>query len=162
MKTSHLKITDWDETTTCPKFINETALQSEEVPKFWRRTDVLIPGKTIDINSKTINVSLLEEEPSIQFSEDDDEEYEQEVEEEPVLKEKYLNQDYCVTLGQILSDRECDDLISAASKIGYSTIDTEYPKGYRNSERALIKSEKLASLLWSRYVSVVTRSTTIF
>jgi len=75
-----------------------------------------------------------------------------EKEEEIEKKEMYLNEnDRCFYLGSMLNySFECKELIDASDRLGFTSIENEYPPEYRNSERVLIKSKKFADLIWKR------------
>ena len=126
-----------------------TSHEDDDEPKFWRRKDLLIPGKSIQISSKITTVQLLSEEEPIEESDDD---YEEDG------FETMVNQDRCIYIGSILSETECSDLIDSTSRLGYEKIDKEYPKEYLNNERVLVKSKKLADIIWSRIVPFLKKS----
>ncbi|KAG2374621.1 hypothetical protein C9374_010640 [Naegleria lovaniensis] len=66
-------------------------------------------------------------------------------------EEQVMNHDRCFYIGSVLNYLlECKPLIEATRKLGYLPLDQEYPKEYRNSERVLVISKKLADLLWRR------------
>lgn len=101
----------------------------DDVLNFWKEKDYRERSDTLELIENCFN--------------DEDDKKDEEVE--------YLNQDKCFYLGSILNySFECKALMNASDDVGYSSIENEYPKEYRNSERALIKSKKLADLLWNR------------
>ncbi|KAG2378574.1 hypothetical protein C9374_008213 [Naegleria lovaniensis] len=175
---AHAPIYNWDDsssTTHKPSFLERIAEQGTE-PKFWRRQNILVPGTTIKISSEVKTVNLLsseqvksildeerkkkeaykqkmEEEGSYYDSDycdyDDDEEAQTDSDGEKPTEE-VENHDRCIYIGSLLSSKECTDLIEATSQLGYQSIENEYPKEYRNSERVLVLSKKLADILWQR------------
>jgi hypothetical protein len=56
----------------------------------------------------------------------------------------------CFLLDPILTSEECKYYIYETEKIGYETLDKEYPKEYRSNERVLVKSPALAKILWKK------------
>ncbi|EFC40555.1 predicted protein [Naegleria gruberi] len=136
--------------------------EDDDEPKFWRRRDLLIPGQSIQIPSKITTVHLLKEKP-IEHQEKSGDDYDNDYEEDNEEKESQdvetiINQDRCIYIGSLLSRTECSDLIDSTSRLGYAEIDKEYPKEYRNSERVLVKSKKLADMIWSRIVPFLKKS----
>ena len=67
-------------------------------------------------------------------------------------KEIYKNEnDRCIYIASMLNySFECRELMYSGDDLGFESIENEYPVEYRNSERVLIKSKKLADLLWNR------------
>ena len=111
----------------------------EEVFDFWKEMDYRESKTSNDLMERCI-------EPLTRMDE------EGEKEEVIEKKEMYLNEnDRCFYLGSMLNySFECRELIYASDRLGFTSIENEYPPEYRNSERVLIKSKKFADLIWKR------------
>ncbi|KAF0973069.1 hypothetical protein FDP41_008733 [Naegleria fowleri] len=177
---SHAPIYNWDDDSSdiCkPAFLEQLGDQEKE-PKFWRRKDILVPGTTIKINPQVKTVNLLSSE-KVQMKidqerkkkeeykkqaeedgtyydsdycdfEDDDEETQTDSDNEHKHTEEIENHDRCIYIGSLLTSSECSELIQATTQLGYESIEHEYPKEYRSSERVLVLCKKLADMLWQR------------
>lgn len=53
-------------------------------------------------------------------------------------------------LENFFSEKECEHYIKETEKIGYKSMEKEYPKEYRNCERICLLSSELSSLIWER------------
>ncbi|KAG2392053.1 hypothetical protein C9374_013538 [Naegleria lovaniensis] len=159
---THFKLHHWDQENhslsdddKVPYFLrsSKTTIPTEanDECKFWRRKDILVPGTTISINPTVREVNFLEmamneEKETVRGL---DFHVSKETTEQHVL-EKVENTDRCIFISEILSESECDELVEITSQLGYESLEKEYPKSYRNNERVLVISKKLANILWSR------------
>eukprot|EP01080_Neovahlkampfia_damariscottae_P012844 gene12844-7193_t len=57
---------------------------------------------------------------------------------------------HAFVLENFFSSTECEHYIKEATKIGFKPLDKEYPKIYRNAERACVLSEELSTIIWKR------------
>ncbi len=58
---------------------------------------------------------------------------------------------HCFLLPDLLSREECQYLIKVSESYGYSSLESEYPSNYRNSERVIVLSEVWKSWIWKRF-----------
>ena len=56
----------------------------------------------------------------------------------------------CHVLDQILTSRECRDIIDAAEQKGFMDAGTAYPPAYRNNDRQLLDDPQLAATMFER------------
>ncbi|KAL9652677.1 hypothetical protein ABK040_003979 [Willaertia magna] len=137
--------------------------------KFWRRTDLLIPGQSITIPKEEKLVHLLskpiskEEEKKRELEKEKKIEKKRKEREErkkqgiyddppkpPIETEIIQNVDRCFTISHLLSEDECDGLVDFLNKFEFKSLTDEYPKEYRNSERLLVISKTFSNLIWKR------------
>jgi len=65
-----------------------------------------------------------------------------------------LQKNLCFTINDLLTNKESEFLITYMEKVGFDTIDNEYPSDYRNSLRKSVFSEVLAETLFNRLLKV--------
>ncbi|KAG2393822.1 hypothetical protein C9374_003586 [Naegleria lovaniensis] len=159
-------IVDWDINHTeehTPSFLlsseqNENV--SEELPnsseqysnKTRERLDILIPGQSIESSSSSLKIVHLLSDTITDHTKNDPNDYQTPTNENYQLDRIVENHDRCFTISSILYPEECHELIESTEQIGYQDIDDEYVKEYRNSQRVLVKSKKLANLIWKRII----------
>ncbi|KAG2387655.1 hypothetical protein C9374_001249 [Naegleria lovaniensis] len=155
---SHMNLYDWDsepEANHCPILCRaslDDSKQNEPTPNsalMIRRRDLLIPNTMVPA-SPIRTVHLLAEKPKEIVNNFGDQL--NTLPSDPKLLKEVENYDRCFCIDAILSTDECEQLIQATEQLGYQDIDQEYLKEYRNSQRVLVISKKLANLLWARIV----------
>ena len=131
----HHTLHDWDD--ACASGVPSMLLTSSvQVPNS-TRTNLLLPNTTITIPSTIKTVHLLASTNEKQEAT------------EPAQM-PLSNHDFCMVIDSVFTAEECDELIQCSQALGYQSIEKEYLKEYRSSERVLVLSKKLATILWQR------------
>lgn len=56
----------------------------------------------------------------------------------------------CFLISNLMSKKECQHYINEAEKVGFSSLEDEYPSNYRSNDRVLVYNKNLAKSLWLR------------
>lgn len=68
----------------------------------------------------------------------------------PVLKNLHIPNAKVFCLRQFFTKEECQYYVQQSEKIGYQSLQHEYPLEYRNSERCLVRSKQVSDAIWKR------------